>query len=562
MMWQSIYAGSTAFIILSLTVACGEGGGATETTTIDQDGGLVESDDGRVRLDFPQGAVEGETLVTIQEQPSSDRDDVVTGVYTFELDGELLASVGVEIDVVEEPPGDAIVVLARYGDGEPQSVTGSGLDPSGEMVVGELSQFSSFVGWAMSSDVAPEDFELEMLTDLHPEGEADPMELTSAGDHLFFTATDPEHTGISTNALVYMSDGTGAGTAPLDVYDNHPTGGTWATGRPEQLTEAGGQLFFEDNGSLWVVHEEAAERELILIEPEGASLATSVQLNPAQLAAFDGRLFFSASANDEGSPRDVGRELWVSDGTSEGTYVVKDINPGGDSNPGRDDGGFTEAGGELFFTAEHDDYGRELWATDGTEGGTRLVKDIRPGGSSTPRHLTEFDGKLYFGAAGPEQDYELWVSDGTEEGTGLLKKISYDDAEELWGSFPQRFMEYDGKLYFSAQPTGLTPDSEMWVTDGTEEGTRRFHDVNPYGYHAVHNGRLFFAGRHDDDGQELWVTDGTEAGTRLVKNVNPAESSGADHVTSTGDALYFRADDGDSGDQLWVSDGSGAAGTV
>src|SRR5687768_9352882 len=57
--------------------------------------------------------------------------------------------------------------------------------------------------------------------------------------------------------------------------------------------------------------------------------------------------------------------------------LVADLNtlPNG-SAPGQ----FVEFDGALYFTATADNYGRELWRTDGTRAGTRIVQDINPGG--------------------------------------------------------------------------------------------------------------------------------------------------------------------------------------
>ena len=68
--------------------------------------------------------------------------------------------------------------------------------------------------------------------------------------------------------------------------------------------------------------------------------------------------------------------------------------------------------------------GQELWKSDGTAGGTAMVKDIRPGsGSSSPQHLTEVGGVLYFVANDGANGYELWKSDGTAGGTAMVKNI-------------------------------------------------------------------------------------------------------------------------------------------
>jgi ELWxxDGT repeat protein len=93
---------------------------------------------------------------------------------------------------------------------------------------------------------------------------------------------------------------------------------------------------------------------------------------------------------------DTGTELWRTDGTPEGTFLVKDITPGGASS-------FTDyfqalpefaaIGTTLFFAAKDDDHGWELWQTDGTPAGTVLVKDVFPGGEgSSLSELTNVGG--------------------------------------------------------------------------------------------------------------------------------------------------------------------------
>src|SRR5690349_7313794 len=56
----------------------------------------------------------------------------------------------------------------------------------------------------------------------------------------------------------------------------------------------------------------------------------------------------------------------------------------------------TPAGGKAFFTAVRSPVGTELWVTDGTQDGTRVVKDINPQGSSMPTGLTDVNGTLFF----------------------------------------------------------------------------------------------------------------------------------------------------------------------
>ncbi|WP_319419354.1 ELWxxDGT repeat protein [Pleurocapsa sp. FMAR1] len=62
--------------------------------------------------------------------------------------------------------------------------------------------------------------------------------------------------------------------------------------------------------------------------------------------------------------------------------------------------GLTEFNNKLYFSAKDGENGSELWVSDGTTEGTQLVKDINPDGgyysNSYPRDLTEIDNKLYF----------------------------------------------------------------------------------------------------------------------------------------------------------------------
>ena len=69
-----------------------------------------------------------------------------------------------------------------------------------------------------------------------------------------------------------------------------------------------------------------------------------------------------------------------------------DINASGKGSSPR---GMVAMGGNVFFSASDPDHGRELWTTDGTPGGTALVKDIRPGSKGSGAHgFTVVNGKI------------------------------------------------------------------------------------------------------------------------------------------------------------------------
>lgn len=150
------------------------------------------------------------------------------------------------------------------------------------------------------------------------------------------------------------------------------------------------------------------------------------------------------------------------------------------SNPGE----LEIVGDTLYFAAGDGVHGRELWKSDGTEAGTVLVENINPHDTerrpgSRPRQLTDIGGLLFFSADDGAHGRELWASDGTEAGTVLVKNINRDRPKRIAGSTPKHFTEARGQLFFSAQDH--THGRELWKTDGTRPGTTMVRDIAPAG---------------------------------------------------------------------------------
>lgn len=290
-----------------------------------------------------------------------------------------------------------------------------------------------------------------------------------------------------------------------------------------------------------------------------------------------------------------GEELWRSDGTAAGTYIVKDINPGGGSSEitsiinvngtlyfrARDEGGIhrlwksngTEQGtvavstaaisagyitninGTVYFTGNTSALGTELWRSDGTAIGTTLVKDINPGAfSSFINYLTNVNGTLYFRTA-YNSTQSIWKSDGTESGTVLVKQFNtpYADITNLTDVNGTLFLTLDNQVH----------GKELWKSNGTPEGTVMVKDINPGGEGAnigslvVMENLLYFSAYNSAYGQEMWQSDGTEEGTKLVKDISPGDvSSYLQLFFNSNGTLYFTIDDGINGRELWKSDGT------
>ncbi|WP_168205895.1 ELWxxDGT repeat protein [Geobacter sp. FeAm09] len=375
-------------------------------------------------------------------------------------------------------------------------------------------------------------------------------------------------------AVVAMTDGT-TGAEPYLVKDGavtlikdiNPGSGD---SNPIGFTPLNGKIcFFASDGTnygLWVTDGTAAGTTQVktfqannVDKAANATIAKQISGGPAELTAFNGKLYFAANDGTNGT------ELWVTDGTATGTVMVKDINTtaGASSYPRS----LAVMGSKLYFSATDGTNGYELWASDGTSAGTAMVKDINTssaGASSYPGGFTAMNGKLYFQANDGVNGYELWVTNGTADGTVMLKDINTTAGAS---SYPLYFTPMGGKLYFRADD-GVN-GSELWVTDGTASGTTMVKDINTATAGAgsspdsftVFNGKLYFDATDGTHGYELWVSDGTEAGTVMLKDINTATagaSSYPDSFTIFNGKLYFNADDGVHGTELWVTDGTDA----
>lgn len=244
--------------------------------------------------------------------------------------------------------------------------------------------------------------------------------------------------------------------------------------------------------------------------------------------------------------------------------------------------GSPEKGYYAFFQAVDADHGEELWITDGTPEGTRMVKDINPGvATSNIQYLTRFNDKVVFGADDGEFGTELWISDGTENGTYMVA-----DIHALESSNPIGFQQLDeNHMIFYAMnmdsENASTAQQWLWITDGTEEGTRLVKEVdcvfpgqeegdNRWGANMRVGRKVFFKGEESDKtgvthGVELWVTDGTEEGTYLVKDINTEINVNKDDGSTNGPALahmqnfyneklFFKAWSLESGNEPWAYD--------
>lgn len=295
--------------------------------------------------------------------------------------------------------------------------------------------------------------------------------------------------------------------------------------------------------------------------------------------------FFYFSASDS----QHGYELWRTDGTSSGTFMVKDINTEiASSYPDLMFG----LGDYVYFMADDINHGNELWRTNGTT--TELFADldrhtteshvldsdfyykakfknsyitnisldffqITDNGNinpinptySLPIHesstLQELNDSLYFMG----KDGNLWRMDQTF--LNFKKVIHLDSTNNGTGNYGvYGLTSVDKKLFF-----GTNNDSQLWITNGQKTGTIKLLNA---GYGELPTGRkdswlhtfpaqkkLFFERYNQSANKvEVWASDGTVVGTIKLLTSESHTSFGLFN-----DKLYF-----ENNSTLWCSDGT------
>lgn len=303
-------------------------------------------------------------------------------------------------------------------------------------------------------------------------------------------------------------------------------------------------------GGLWVTGGTAPSTQQYTTK-------ATVNVDSAAFAVVNSKLYFS------GTTAAGGTELWATDGTDAGTSLVKDIRAGAaSSQPAH----FTVVGSTIYFSANDGTHGNELWKSDGTAGGTVLVKDINPGGAGSMDSSVWFvnGSTLLFTANDGTHGYEPFTSNGTGPGTTLLKDIAAGSASPKYAGFTA----YGNKTIFEVLTgTLLAGSAQLWVTTGTAAGTTLLKDFGVFsgqptlGYTTYGNKVYFGAGSFTGTGNELWNTDGTAANTKLFKDINPGINGSVPFLATSvifSDKFLFSANTDANGFELWTSDGTAA----
>ncbi len=325
---------------------------------------------------------------------------------------------------------------------------------------------------------------------------------------------------------LWKTDGTLAGTVLITGNDPGPFASI-----PSNPIVAGDKAFFRVSGTD-IGHElgvtDGTEAGTFIVKDISPGIFSSF---PRFFAAIADRVLFQASGT-----------LWISDGTEAQTVQVHPFVRVVSQIVVLDQIGYFFGDDALGDNTT----GAELWRTDGTEAGTFLVKDINPGfpGSAplgppaSQTNMVAHNGTLYFYAKS-----EFWRSDGTAAGTTLVKDIAIGPVAAVGTT---SIVIVDGIMYFAA--SDFLGERELWRSDGTEAGTYKVKDIRPFpgapeiDQLSAVGDLLYFSADDGAHGFELWRSDGTEAGTVLVDDIQSGSvSSFPDNLTELDGSLFFTA---------------------
>ena len=216
-----------------------------------------------------------------------------------------------------------------------------------------------------------------------------------------------------------------------------------------------------------------------------------------------------------------------------------------------------ELNGKLYFVGQDSYMNNELWVTDGTQQGTHVVKEINLHGSADIQQLYKVGNKLVFTATldtGAQWDpklYDLYVSDGTEQGTTMLADLDLDGNYYLENA---RVVTFNNRFVFCTT-------NKIMVTDGTVSGTKDLATIPQYatgsGYCEL-NGKAYFI-LNSGSTNELWSTDGTVNGTNMVKNLTTSAIAlqYTSDMKSFNNKLYIIGAQSGFGPDLYTCDANG-----
>lgn len=361
----------------------------------------------------------------------------------------------------------------------------------------------------------------QMFKDINPTGSAFGISdggdfLKPAGNLLYFTANAGPTGG---SWRVWKTDGSQDGTQPVRTAL-----GTTIDGIFKNPIAFQNGLFFFRQGS--------SDAELWRTDgtPAG-TIKLGILPGPGDGVELNNKLYFLVTYSSMYTP-----QLWETDGTADGTKMTAAVTTPSSQFPDRT-AKLVKFKDKLYFCHDDASSSKALWTTDGTTGGTTRLVDI---GAWDRCSLEGGNNVLYILAAN--------ISDGFQ----ISKLNSAGDALTKLHETGDRLLKdqtvVGDQLYFRDSEPGSW-DESLWTSNGTTSGTQELMpDSGPVQFELMWmrtSNSLFFTAQEAGTGTELWMTNGTPDGTHLAADVWPGpDSSNPNLVGVDSNRLWFRAADG------------------
>ncbi|MEI6410215.1 MAG: T9SS type A sorting domain-containing protein [Bacteroidota bacterium] len=329
-------------------------------------------------------------------------------------------------------------------------------------------------------------------------------------------------------------------------------------------TTAGTTLRLSDPGQL--LHLAKFKSDLLFQKvPPGFDPQLLVRFHPADNSFYTVYLFdwfaglrdFTVTANDTiyaiGGDTN-GRNLYKGDGSLLNMTLVKQLNTGSEANSSIY---MTPVGNKVYFFWQKTDTNEpyKLWVSDGTAVGTIGLKEFEiPSFQDlrAERALIEFSGKLYFRGKSPSdgKGFELYVSNGTVSGTKLVKDMNSGLAD----GEPKDLTIFKNKLWISARNDYYNP--YLWQLSGNTATVQ----LTSLGFNFVavdlnvFNDSLVMNGSTATDGLEIFFSQGTAASTKVLTDFSAPDGGqfSPNDFWSANGIMYFTAATGTNGRELWA----------
>ncbi len=208
-----------------------------------------------------------------------------------------------------------------------------------------------------------------------------------------------------------------------------------------------------------------------------------------------------------------GGEPWRTNGTT--TQVVKDLNAGSGGNTGSSPSAWFATSDRVYFVANDGLNGNELWTSNPLDVNDTHIIDkhhsaatmMKPDGTSIndPGQVANGNILYYVPANDPVTGPEVWRTDGTEAGTRVVKDITPGV-----GGFSQPI------LFPFKTGVGILR-GDIFYGDGSPDNAALLNSADGDGYGpnnpVVLGDKAYFVGGASPFGQAIWRTDGSADGT-------------------------------------------------